>query len=125
MTTHPTAVLDDLAFGEVGTENIIGMFGAPETITVTWNPMHHPSYPELTAHLKPASATFIVGGGFDHSLMLEALYFATNTYSSALWDLLEEVMPTDRTHTALSIGDEVTIGKRTYLCQSIGWQVVA
>ena len=116
---------DSLGFGSVGTEDIMSLVGTVQTITVTWNPMHHPAYPELTADRKPATATFIVGGDFQHFDMLEGLFEATNLYSGVLWDALEEVMPTDRDHTALSIGDEVTIGDATYRCQPIGWEAVA
>ena len=131
MTTTHTAVhlkvTDRLAFGSPTAEvaETLAMYGTVQTITVTWNPMHHPAYPELTADRKPATATFIVAGLFEDFDMLEALFEATNLYSGVLWDVLEEVMPTDRTHTSLSIGDEVTIGDATYRCQPIGWEAVA
>lgn len=38
-----------------------------------------------------------------------------------LWDLIEPVMPEDRSHTALSIGDEVEIDGKSYRVEPVGW----
>lgn len=53
--------------------------------------------------------------------LLEILFCQTNTYSDALWDEIEGVLPVTRPHTAISVGDTVRIGKRTYLCENVGW----
>jgi hypothetical protein len=45
-----------------------------------------------------------------------------------VWNLLQPLLPANRTHTSLSIGDEVTIAKEgvaiTYRCESVGWTVI-
>jgi hypothetical protein len=50
-----------------------------------------------------------------------ALFSETNKYMGPLWDLIEPIMPEDRSHTALSIGDEVEIDGRSYLVEPVGW----
>lgn len=52
------------------------------------------------------------------------VFRATNTYHGALWDLIEPKLSPNRTHTALSVGDEVTVDDVTYRCERAGWSVV-
>ncbi len=52
------------------------------------------------------------------------VFRATNTYNGALWDLIEPKLSPKRTHTALSVGDEVTVDDVTYRCERAGWSVV-
>jgi hypothetical protein len=68
--------------------------------------------------------------------MLEAIYAATNLqdevadfgYSKGvlqLWKKIEPALDPNRTHTSLSIGDEVTLNndgiEKTYRCETSGW----
>jgi hypothetical protein len=53
------------------------------------------------------------------------LFRDTNTYSGDFWSVLEPALPADRSHTALSIGDEVSLDGITYRCEPIGWALVA
>lgn len=55
----------------------------------------------------------------------EAVFHQTNTYRGALWNLIEPLLSPRRTHTAVSVGDEVTVRGITYRCESVGWQAVA
>jgi hypothetical protein len=48
----------------------------------------------------------------------------TNTYNGSLWNAIEPHLPPYRTHTALSIGDEVEVAGFTYRCDSIGWTLL-
>jgi hypothetical protein len=88
------------------------------TITVTWKAFAD----SLTFKEKVTSATIktnrIQGDGI---AIAEVVFRDTNLYQGVLWDLLEPVLPENRTHTALSVGDEVTVDGRTYQCASIGW----
>jgi hypothetical protein len=56
------------------------------------------------------------------------VFAQTNCYAGSLWEKLEPVLPANRTHTALSVGDEVAISKEgvaiTYRCDNFGWQVI-
>ncbi len=51
----------------------------------------------------------------------DAVFRATNTYSGALWDMIQPMLSPDRTHTALSVGDEVTVDDVTFRCERAGW----
>ena len=55
----------------------------------------------------------------------ERVFANTNTYQGKVWDALQPVMPADRSHTALSIGDLVSIDGRTYRCADLGFTLVA
>lgn len=84
-------------------------------VTVTW-----------CAFGNPASATITADIGCDvpDRIICEAVFHDTNTYSGALWRKLETVLPVERTHTALSVGDTVTVDGRTYVCASAGWRTL-
>lgn len=55
---------------------------------------------------------------------LNLIYCDTNLYQGYFWDLLEKNLRSTRTHTALSVGDEVEINGTTYRCAEVGWVVV-
>lgn len=53
----------------------------------------------------------------------EALFEATNLYHGPLWaQLTSQGLPGGRAHTALSVGDHVSIDGRTWTCQDLGWR---
>ena len=69
-----------------------------------------------------ASVTIPVAGTYNTDLeLLEDLFEQTNLYEGHLWDTLEPRMPDSRSHTALSVGDKVTIDGRAYICEHVGW----
>lgn len=88
------------------------------TITITWKAFAN----SLSLSEKVTSATIetnrIQGDGI---AIAEAVFRDTNLYQGVLWDLLEPLLPENRTHTALSVGDEVTVNGTTFQCASIGW----
>lgn len=53
--------------------------------------------------------------------LLEELFKETNLYEGPFWNRIERVIPVNRTHTALSVGDHVVIDGRAYRCESVGW----
>jgi hypothetical protein len=55
---------------------------------------------------------------------LEALFEATNIYGGKLWDYLEPMLPAGRSHTALSVGDRVSLDGVTYKCEAVGWEIL-
>lgn len=55
----------------------------------------------------------------------EAVFHQTNTYRGSLWDLVEPLLSPVRTHTAVTVGDEVTVRGITYRCEPVGWSAVA
>jgi hypothetical protein len=88
-----------------------------KTITITWK-----------AFGNPTSATIewdYPDTGLHSITVCEQVYEATNLYRGALWDALEPHLPENRTHTALSVGDEVEIvGFLTHRCEPAGWSIV-
>ena len=65
-------------------------------------------------------------------VLLNAIYKATNlqdeladfgakAFEIYLWKVIEPRLASDRTHTSLSIGDEIEIDGQTYVCADIGW----
>ena len=67
-----------------------------------------------------------------YGLLLNAIYKATNLQSDLeefgatafeiyLWKVIEARLASDRTHTSLSVGDEIEIEGQTYVCADIGW----
>lgn len=61
----------------------------------------------------------------EHTTVLEGIFENTNLYSGPFWNRIEPALPRNRRHTALSVGDEVTIDGTTYRCEDIGWSVVS
>jgi hypothetical protein len=93
------------------------------TITITWKAF---SNPELL-NRPNTSATFDLvydTAEVDDEKVCDILFHQTNVYSGNVWRIIEPLLPTDRTHTALSVGDEVTINENTYRCENVGWQLL-
>ena len=55
----------------------------------------------------------------------ERVFANTNTYQGQVWSALEPHLPATRSHTALSVGDLVSIDGRTYRCADLGFTLVA
>ena len=55
-------------------------------------------------------------------LLCDVIYHVTNTYSGNLWNVIEPLLSPNRTHTALSVGDEVRINNDFYRCADFGWE---
>lgn len=57
-----------------------------------------------------------------HTDLLNIIYADTNLYQGLTWNLLEPVLPADRTHTSLSVGDKIVIDYiHTYIVAEIGF----
>lgn len=87
---------------------------------------------------KPDIGRFVTSASFELSVnpspktLLNHIYKATNLqgdlaefgadeFTIRLWEKIEGILPENRTHTSLSIGDEVDIDGQTYICADIGW----
>jgi len=93
------------------------------TIIITWNSFTKPT--------QSASATISFDYNaevFSHNQICDIVFEQTNLYQGALWNVLEPALPDNRTHTALSVGDEVTIYNHntgfTYRCNPFGWELI-
>lgn len=65
------------------------------------------------------------GRGLSELEVCGAVFRATNTYSGELWELIAPLLSPRRTHTAVSVGDEVRVHGITYRCEPVGWEAVA
>lgn len=63
--------------------------------------------------------------GEPHHEVCERVFAGTNLQRGMFWDLLEPVLPATRSHTSLSVGDEVIIDGETYRCEMIGFSKLA
>ncbi len=56
---------------------------------------------------------------------LEYLFECTNLYQGAIWkNYLDGKMPENRSHTAISVGDQVVLDGRAYSCEMVGWKLI-
>lgn len=90
-----------------------------KTITINYKAFCRADVPTR----KATSVTVKYDTALDDEAICEKAFRETNTYSGYLWDALQP-LPEGRTHTSLSVGDEVTIDGRTYRCADIGWERV-
>lgn len=98
-------------------------------VRITWNAgFGYDVTPEMEASYtlhgmsKSASADYDLALPDDPITALEALFEASNLYSGPLWAEMErQGLPSTRTHTALSVGDVVTLAGREWLCSRFGW----
>ena len=113
-------------------------------ITITWEAFGN--RPEANRFI--SSATLELNGIWNevqNNTLLEAIYTATNLKSELadfgytpveieLWEAIEKVLPANRTHTSLSMGDKIQINRSytaianqdgpTYKVADIGFELV-
>lgn len=56
------------------------------------------------------------------NLQSELLEFGASAYEMNLWKQIQEVLPAARTHTSLSVGDEIQIADRLYSIEMVGFK---
>lgn len=98
--------------------------GWTNTATIYWKAFgEHPEegrfFSSVTLNLGDIDAS-----DENHSAICEAIFHATNTYSGKLWEQIEPALAPNRTHTALSVGDEIQIGSKLYRCENVGFAEV-
>jgi hypothetical protein len=81
-----------------------------KTITITWK-----------AFGNPTSATFVTDIEATPRDICSLVFRNTNLYEGVLWNIIELLLPEERTHTALSVGDEVTVDGEVFRCMPEGW----
>jgi hypothetical protein len=72
----------------------------------------------LTTHF---TFTWEFAGGMVDESICDALFHVTNTQEGVIWDFIERLLPTNRRHTSLSVGDEVVVDGTIYRCEAFGW----
>lgn len=100
-------------------------------VTVSWKAFSSAERAIENRKVFPVKEATVYAPFFDYLTELEIcnkVYQETNLYYGKFWNQLERVLPENRSHTALSIGDEVTITRQnaaiTYRCAELGWEEV-
>jgi hypothetical protein len=82
---------------------------------------------------KPEQGKFVTSVEFETDFKLEEGYIEqflniayrqTNTYSGNLWDIIQPQLSEIRTHTALSVGDEIEIDGQVYIVADFGFEKI-
>ena len=60
----------------------------------------------------------------DHIAFCEKIFADLNLYMGWVWDIVEPLLSPNRTHTALSVGDEIEIDGKVYRCENVGFSEV-
>lgn len=60
----------------------------------------------------------------DVDQFLNVVYRVTNLYSGNLWDIIQPKLSPTRTHTALSVGDEIEIDGQVYIVADFGFEKI-
>lgn len=90
-------------------------------VTITWQAFG--DLPEKSRFVRKATVFTDFDVESDMQL-LNMVYQDTNIYAGRIWDLLQDKLPFDRTHTALSVGDAVAIDGTTYVVKDFGFEEV-
>jgi hypothetical protein len=54
----------------------------------------------------------------------EIIYADTNLYQGYIWQLIHPLLSETRTHTSLSVGDEIEIDGQVYICADFGFKKI-
>ena len=82
---------------------------------------------------KPKAGKFVSSVEFETEFKIDesnvdkflgVVYHNTNTYSGNLWQIIEPLLSKTRTHTSISIGDEIEIDGQVYICANSGFEKI-
>lgn len=108
-------------------------------INITWNSLRDGSSATATVELHPtwedSTNTILLDAAYKATnLQSELEEFGAKTWEIELWDSIEKVLPANRSHTSLSIGDTIQINRSeasienqdgpTYRIAEIGFEMV-
>jgi hypothetical protein len=62
-----------------------------------------------------------IGSKITDQKLCDKIYQDTNLYSGLIWDIVEPLLSPTRTHTALSVGDEIQINENAYIVADFGF----
>jgi hypothetical protein len=82
-------------------------------VRITWKAFGDPTYVEFDAN-----------DAITDQEICTLAFRDTNLYNGPVWDAIKDTIPKNRTHTSLSVGDEVRINDVAYRCEPIGWSIV-
>jgi len=59
-----------------------------------------------------------------HEQICEIVFADTNCYQGYIWGKIESKMSAKRTHTSISVGDEIEIDGQVYICADFGFEKI-
>lgn len=60
----------------------------------------------------------------EDAYVCERVWADMNKYEGDIWNALEPFLPSPRPHTAMSVGDEIRIDGRAYVCADFGFEAI-
>ena len=97
-----------------------------KTITIFWSAFSDESRAEQGRTVHPETQMTMgvwYADGTTDLQICEELFRDFNLYAGK-FKTFEECLPTNRSHTALSVGDKIRIDHKTYVCADMGWEEV-
>jgi len=92
-------------------------------VKVTWKAFGNK--PEINRYISFVEfETEFVINDENRDKFLGVIYHNTNTYSGNLWQIIEPKLSAFRTHTSISIGDEIEIDGQVYICADFGFEKI-
>jgi hypothetical protein len=94
-----------------------------QTIKITWKAFGND--PESNRYISSVEFELNAYSTIDQEILCEELFDNTNSYRGSLWQIIEPLLSPTRTHTALSVGDEIQIDDNTYEVANVGFKLLA
>lgn len=90
-------------------------------VKVTWKAFG--DKPEIGRFVSSVEFTLpeVVSKTVSDEHICETIFKQTNLYNGPVWDVIHPLLSATRTHTALSVGDEVEIDGVAYICADLGF----
>jgi len=90
-------------------------------VKITWKAFG--DKPKIGRFISSVEFELLAGKGFPKTVCAE-IYKQTNTYKGPLWEIIEPKLSATRTHTSLSIGDEIEIDGQVYIVADCGFEKI-
>ena len=97
-------------------------------VKVTWKAFgnkpeinHYISFVEFET--EPITVTLLTQE-IHNKALCEGIYQNTNLRAGGYWDIIQPKLSAFRTHTAISVGDEIEIDGQVYICADFGFEKI-
>jgi len=87
-------------------------------VKITWQAFGNK--PERNRFISSVEFSLDSSAVSDEQLM-DMIYRDTNLYAGPIWNAIEKLLPENRTHTSLSIGDTIQINEIVYIVSDFGF----
>jgi hypothetical protein len=91
-------------------------------VKVTWKAFGNK--PEINHYISFVEFELSEGTKDFPKSVCEEIYKQTNTRSGPVWEIIQPKLSAFRTHTAISVGDEIEIDGQVYICADFGFEKI-